>query len=81
MLAVTVDVVVCLVAAVLPLAGADGRRARPVIADRRGQGHGRHSGLASQSSLTYSKHKRVALTPASGGCERSALQERGHVII
>lgn len=37
MLAVAVDVVVCLVPAVFPLAGADGRRARPVTADCRGQ--------------------------------------------
>lgn len=37
MLAVAVDVVVRLVPAVFPLAGADGRRARPVTADCRGQ--------------------------------------------
>lgn len=37
MLAVAVDVVVCLVPAVFPLAGADGRRACPVVADGRGQ--------------------------------------------
>ena len=53
MLVVTVDVVVALVPAVFPLTGADGRRPRPVAADGRGQGHGLHPGVTSQSGLSW----------------------------
>jgi hypothetical protein len=62
MVTFTVWVLVPRLHAELSLAGADGRRACAVAAQRRGHREGLHSGLSPESSFTYAKRDNTVVT-------------------